>query len=149
MLKEFKEFALKGNVIDMGVGIIIGAAFGKIVTSFVGDLLTPPLGLVMGRMDFKNLFFTLKGGSGFKTVAEAQAAGATTLNYGLFLNSLLDFLFVAFALFFLIRWVNRLRPHPAPPPPPGPPPALKECPECLSQIPAAARRCAHCTVELA
>jgi large conductance mechanosensitive channel len=148
MLKEFKEFALKGNVIDMGVGIIIGAAFGKIVTSFVSDLLTPPLGLVLGRMDFKNLFFTLKGGH-FEKLSEAQAAGATTLNYGLFLNSLLDFIFIAIALFFLIRWVNRLRPHPAPPPPPGPPPALKECPECLSQIPAAAKRCAHCTVELA
>src|SRR6187402_2711404 len=106
MLKEFKEFALKGNVIDMGVGIIIGAAFGKIVTSFVTDVLTPPLGLVLGRMDFKNLFFTMKGGD-FEKLSDAQAAGASTLNYGLFLNSLLDFVFVAFALFFLIRWINR------------------------------------------
>lgn len=147
MLKEFKEFALKGNVIDMGVGIIIGAAFGKIVTSFVTDLLTPPLGLLLGRMDFTNMFVTLRGGD-FETLADAQAAGATTMNYGLFLNNMIDFTLVAFALFWLIRWVNRLRPHPAPPPPPGPPPAVKECPECLSQIPAAARRCAHCTVEL-
>jgi len=144
MLKEFKEFALKGNVIDMGVGIIVGAAFGKIVTSFVSDILTPPLGLVLGRMDFRNLFVTLSSGH-YQKLADAQAAGASTLNYGLFLNSLLDFAFVAFALFFLIRWVNRLRPQPEPPPPPQ---AMKECPECLSQIPAAARRCAQCTVEL-
>ena len=144
MFKEFKEFALKGNVIDMGVGIIIGAAFGKIVSSFVTDLLTPPLGLLLGRMDFTNLFVTLSTGS-FKTLAEAKAAGASTLNYGLFLNSLLDFVFVAFALFFLIRWMNRLRP--APPPPVDAPP-MKACPECLSQIPAAARRCPQCTTQL-
>jgi large conductance mechanosensitive channel len=145
MLKEFKEFALKGNVIDMGVGIIIGAAFGKIVSSFVTDLLTPPLGLLLGRMDFSNAFITLKGGSGFNSIAEAQAAGATTLNYGLFLNNVIDFVFVAFALFWLIRWVNRLRPAP---PAPAPVLAMKECPECLSQIPAAAKRCAQCTTEL-
>ena len=144
MFKEFKEFALKGNVIDMGVGIIIGAAFGKIVSSFVTDLLTPPLGLLLGRMDFTNLFVTLSTGS-FKTLAEAKAAGASTLNYGLFLNSMLDFVFVAFALFFLIRWMNRLRP--APPPPVEAPP-MKACPECLSQIPAAARRCPQCTTQL-
>ncbi len=144
MFKEFKEFALKGNVIDMGVGIIIGAAFGKIVSSFVTDLLTPPLGLLLGRMDFTNLFVTLSTGS-FKTLAEAKAAGASTLNYGLFLNSMLDFVFVAFALFFLIRWMNRLRP--APPPPVDAPP-MKACPECLSQIPAAARRCPQCTTQL-
>jgi large conductance mechanosensitive channel len=148
MLKEFKEFALKGNVIDMGVGIIIGAAFGKIVTSFVTDLLTPPLGLLMGRMDFRNLFFTLRGGD-FEKLADAQAAGATTVNYGLFINNMLDFVLMAFALFWLIRWVNRLRPAPAAPAPPGPPPVMKDCPECLSQVPAAARRCAHCTSALA
>ena len=144
MLKEFKEFALKGNVIDMGVGIIIGAAFGKIVTSFVTDILTPPLGLVLGRMDFRNLFVTLSSGH-YQKLADAQAAGASTLNYGLFLNSVLDFAFVAFALFFLIRWVNRLRPAPEPP---APPQATKECPECTTQIPVAAKRCPACTAVL-
>jgi large conductance mechanosensitive channel len=148
MLKEFKEFALKGNVIDMGVGIIIGAAFGKIVTSFVTDLLTPPLGLMLGQINFRNMFITLRGGD-FTTLADAQAAGATTINYGLFINNMLDFALVAFALFWLIRWINRLRPPAPPPPPPGPPPAMKECPECLSQIPAAAKRCAQCTVQVA
>jgi large conductance mechanosensitive channel len=138
MLKQFKEFALKGNVIDMGVGIIIGAAFGKIVSSFVSDLLTPPLGLLLGRMDFSNLFFSLSGGD-YKSLAEAKAAGAATLNYGLFLNNLLDFALVAFALFFIIRWVNKLRP-PAPVVE-----STKECPECASPIPLAARRCPHCT----
>ena len=141
MFKEFKEFALKGNVIDMGVGIIIGAAFGKIVSSFVSDLLTPPLGLFLGRMDFSNLFFSLSGGD-YKSLADAKAAGAATLNYGLFLNNLLDFTLVAFALFFIIRWINKLRP-------PAPVVELtKDCPECLSAIPIAARRCAHCTTSL-
>jgi large conductance mechanosensitive channel len=144
MLKEFKEFALKGNVIDMGVGIIIGAAFGKIVTSFVTDLLTPPLGLMLGQINFTNMFFTLRGGE-FETLADARAAGATTINYGLFINNMLDFVLVAFALFFLIRWVNRLRPAP---PPPVPAVALKDCPECTSQIPEAARRCPQCTAVL-
>lgn len=142
MFKEFKEFALRGNVVDMGVGIIIGAAFGKIVTSFVNDVLTPPLGLLLGRMDFSNLYVNLNlRGPKYASLAEAKAAGAPTLNYGLFLNNVIDFVFVAFALFFLIRWVNRLR-GPAPVAPP--PAATRECPECLSTIPAAARRCAHC-----
>ncbi len=142
MIKEFREFALRGNVIDMGVGIIIGAAFGKIVTSFVGDILTPPLGLLLGRMDFSNLYVSLNGTS-YASRAAAEAAGAPTLNYGLFINNVIDFGFVAFALFLLIRWVNKLKgPAPAPAPA-GPSP--KECPECLSQIPAAARRCMYCT----
>ncbi len=142
MIKEFREFALRGNVIDMGVGIIIGAAFGKIVTSFVSDILTPPLGLLLGRMDFSNLFVSLDGTS-HASRAAAEAAGAATLNYGLFINNVIDFSFVAFALFLLIRWVNKLKgPAPAPAPA-GPEP--KECPECLSRIPVAARRCMFCT----
>ena len=147
MLQEFRQFALRGNVIDMGVGIIIGAAFGKIVSSFVSDVLTPPLGLALGRMDFSNLFVNLDfGGQEFASLAEAKAAGAPTLNYGVFLNNIIDFAFVAFALFFLIRWVNKLK-GPAPAPAPAVP--MKECPECLSKVPAAARRCAQCTSALA
>jgi large conductance mechanosensitive channel len=140
MLKEFREFALRGNVIDMGVGIIIGAAFGKIVTSFVGDILMPPIGMLMGRMDFSNLYIGLSPGD-YASLAEAKAAGAATLNYGLFLNNLIDFTFVAFALFLLIRWVNKLK---------GPVPAMatRECPECLSAVPEKARRCAHCASAL-
>lgn len=138
MLKEFREFALRGNVIDMGVGIIIGAAFGKIVTSFVGDILMPPIGMLMGRMDFSNLYLGLSGGH-YASLAEAKAAGAATLNYGVFLNNIIDFSFVAFALFLLIRWVNKLK---GPVPEPAP---MRECPECLSQIPEAAKRCSHCT----
>lgn len=140
MIKEFREFALRGNVIDMGVGIIIGAAFGKIVTSFVSDILTPPLGLLLGRMDFSNLFVSLNGDS-YASRTAAEAAGAPTLNYGLFLNNVIDFTFVAFALFLLIRWVNKLK---GPPPAPAAAAPTKECPECLSSIPVAARRCAHC-----
>jgi large conductance mechanosensitive channel len=140
MIKEFKEFALKGNVLDIGVGIIIGAAFGRIVSSFVSDLLTPPLGMLLGRMDFSNLFITLSGGE-YASLAEAQAAGAATINYGLFINNLLDFILVAFALFFIIRWVNRLRPTPAV----VAAPVVKQCPECLSNIPSEAKRCAYCT----
>lgn len=150
IFKEFREFALRGNVLDMGVGILIGAAFGKIVSSFVADVLTPPLGLLLGHMDFRNMFLVIGGGDGrtFLTLAEAREAGATTLNYGMFLNALLDFAFVAVALFFLIRWINRLRKSletPAPAAPAAPAPSLRACPECLSMIPAAAARCAHCT----
>ena len=144
MFKEFKEFALRGNVIDMGVGIIIGAAFGKIVTSFVGDVLMPPLGLLMGNVDFSGLFVDLSR-HGFKTLAEAKAAGAATLNYGLFLNSIIDFVLVAFALFILIKQVNRWtrKPESAPEAP-----STKACRYCLSTIPAAATRCANCTSDL-
>jgi large conductance mechanosensitive channel len=144
MLKEFKEFAMKGNVLDMAIGIIIGAAFGKIVTSFVNDVLMPPIGLLMGKMDFSNLFINLSGKQ-FASVAEAKAAGAATLNYGLFLNTVLDFLIVAFAIFLLIRQVNRLRAKPADAPAV---PTTKECPFCASTIAIKATRCPQCTSDL-
>lgn len=144
MFKQFKEFAMRGNVLDMAVGIIIGAAFGKIVSSFVTDVLMPPLGLLVGGLDFSNLFFTLKGES-LATLAEAQKAGAVTLNYGLFVNTVVDFLIVAFAIFLLIRQVNALQPKPAAVPAA---PETKQCPYCLSTVPAKASRCAHCTSEL-
>ena len=143
MLKEFKEFAMRGNVLDMAVGIIIGASFGKIITSFVGDILMPPLGLALGKVDFSNLFVTLSGGP-YASLAAAKAAGAPTLNYGLFLNTVLDFLIVAFAIFLLIRQVNRFMPKPAP----ATAPATKDCPYCLSAVPLKATRCLHCTSEL-
>jgi large conductance mechanosensitive channel len=144
MLKEFKEFAMRGNVLDMAVGIIIGAAFGGIVTSFVNDILMPPIGLLLGRVDFSNLFLTLRGAP-FVTLAQAKAAGATTLNYGVFLNTLVNFLIVAFAVFLLIRQVNNLRRRPEPAPAA---PTTKECPYCISGIPIKATRCPHCTSEL-
>jgi large conductance mechanosensitive channel len=143
MLKEFKEFAMKGNVLDMAIGVIIGAAFGKIVTSFVTDVMMPPLGLLLGNMDFSNLFINLSGAS-YATLEEAKKAGAATLNYGLFLNTVIDFLIVAFVIFLLIRQVNRMR-APAPAAPVVP---TKACPMCTTEIPAAARRCPHCTTDL-
>jgi large conductance mechanosensitive channel len=143
MFREFKEFAMRGNVLDMAVGIIIGAAFGKIVTSFVGDILMPPLGLLLGKVDFSNLFISLSGQS-YPSLAAAKAAGAPTINYGLFLNTILDFLIIAFAIFLLIRQVNRLtRKAEAPAPP-----ATKDCPYCVSAVPLKATRCPHCTSEL-
>jgi large conductance mechanosensitive channel len=142
MLKEFKEFAMKGNVIDMAVGIMIGAAFGKIVTSFVSDLLTPLVGRVVGKMDFSNLFINLSDGD-YATLAEAKKAGAATINYGLFLNATIDFLIVAFALFLLIRQINRLKREQ-----PAPEATTKECSYCFSSIPLKAVRCPHCTSEL-
>ncbi|MBI4514790.1 MAG: large-conductance mechanosensitive channel protein MscL [Deltaproteobacteria bacterium] len=141
MLREFKEFAMRGNVVDMAVGIIIGAAFGKIVTSFVGDILMPPLGLLLGRMDFSNLFIALSGET-YPSLAAAKAAGAPTINYGLFVNTVLDFLIVAFAIFILIRQVNRLQQ------PPAAAPITKACPYCVSAIAIKATRCPHCTSEL-
>jgi large conductance mechanosensitive channel len=144
MLKEFKEFAMRGNVLDMAVGIIIGAAFGGIVASFVNDILMPPIGLLLGKVDFSNLFLTLRGDQ-FVTLAQAKAAGATTLNYGVFLNTLVNFLIVAFAVFLLIRQVNKMRREPEPAPAA---PTAKECPYCFSSIPIKATRCAHCTSEL-
>ena len=147
MIQEFRKFALRGNVVDMGVGIIIGAAFGRIVSSFVTDVLTPPLGLVLGSVNFTNLFLNLDADAPeFATLAEAKAAGVPTLNYGLFLNAIIDFTIVAIALFFLIRWINKLK---GPPPAPAPAAPMKDCPECLSKVPEAARRCAHCTSALA
>jgi large conductance mechanosensitive channel len=140
MLKEFREFAMKGNVLDMAVGIIIGAAFGKIVSSFVSDVLMPPLGLLLGNVDFANLFVTLSEGS-YASLAAAKEAGAATLNYGVFLNTVIDFVFVAFAVFLLVKQVNRLkRPAPAPP--------TRDCPHCISAIPVKATRCPACTSNL-
>ncbi len=146
MLKEFKEFAMRGNVLDMAVGIIIGAAFGRIVTSFVADVLMPPIGLLTGGADFTNHFITLRG-TAQPTLAAAKAAGAVTVNYGVFVNAILDFLVVAFAIFLLIRQVNRLKKQEAPAPAAAP--TTKECPQCLSVIPLNAKRCAHCTSQLA
>ena len=143
MLKEFKEFAIKGNVVDLAVGVVIGAAFGKIVSSFVADVLMPPIGLLLGKVDFSNLFISLSGQQ-YPSLKAAKDAGAATLNYGVFLNTLLDFLIVAFAIFILVKWINRLRA--APPPPPVV--TTKECPRCISTIPLKATRCAHCTSEL-
>jgi len=143
MFKEFKEFAMKGNVLDMAVGIIIGAAFGKIVSSFVSDVLMPPLGLMLGKVDFTNLFVTLSEGS-YASLAAAKEAGAATLNYGVFLNTVVDFVFVAFAVFLLIKQVNRLK-RPALAPPAVP---TKDCPHCISAIPVKATRCPACTSNL-
>jgi large conductance mechanosensitive channel len=139
MLKEFKAFVMRGNVLDLAVAVILGLAFGKIVTSFTNDVLMPPLGLALGRMDMSNLFVNLSG-TPYATLAEAKAAGAPTINYGLFLNSVVDFLIVAFVIFLIIRQVNRLK---GPQEPEAP--KTRECPECLSMVPALAHRCAACT----
>ena len=144
MFKEFKQFAMRGNLLDMAIGIILGAAFGKIVSSLVSDVLMPPVGLLMGKVDFSNLFVNL-GDKTYNSLAEAKAAGAATLNYGVFLNTVLDFLIVAFAIFLLIRQVNRLKKEEAAPPPV---PTTKECPYCLSSIPIKATRCGYCTSEM-
>jgi large conductance mechanosensitive channel len=143
MLKEFKEFAMKGNVLDMAVGVIIGAAFGKIVSSFVSDVLMPPLGLLLGRMDFSNLFINLSS-TAYATLADAKKAGAPTLNYGLFVNTVIDFVIVAFVIFLMVKQVNRMR-APAPAPPPAP---TRDCPMCTSAIPMKAKRCPQCTADL-
>ncbi len=145
MLKEFKEFAMKGNVLDMAVGIIVGAAFGKIITSFVADILMPPIGLLLGRVDFSSLYLNLSGKT-FESLADAKKAGAATINYGIFLNTVLDFLIVAFAIFLLVKQVNRLR-APAPAGPAAP--TTKDCPYCVSAIPIKATRCPSCTSTLA
>ena len=141
MIKEFKESAMRGNVLDMAVGIIIGAAFGQIVTSFVQDILMPPIGRLLGHVNFSNLFVSLSGAH-YDTLAAAKAAGAATVNYGLFLNTVINFLIVAFAVFLLVRQVNRLAAKPAPAP------TIRECPYCLSAVPVKATKCAHCTSEL-
>lgn len=144
MLKEFKAFAMRGNVLDMAVGIIIGAAFGKIASSFVADILMPPIGLLLGRIDLSSLFISLSGQS-YPTVAAAKAAGAPTLNYGIFIATLIDFVIVAFVIFLLIRQVNRMTQKPAAPPAP---PTTRDCPYCLSKIPIKAARCASCTSDV-
>jgi large conductance mechanosensitive channel len=133
---------MRGNVVDLAVGVIIGAAFGKIVTSFVEDVLMPPIGLAVGRVDFSNLFINLSGKE-YPSVAAAKAAGAATLNYGIFFNNILNFLIIAFAIFLLIKQVNRLHK-----PEPAAAPATKDCPYCLSAVPLKAAKCAHCTSEL-
>lgn len=148
MIKEFREFAVKGNVVDMAVGIIIGAAFGTIVQSLVNDVIMPPIGLLLGNVDFSSLFIVLREGAAagpYATPAVAKAAGAVTLNYGLFINTVISFLIVAFAVFMLIRVINRLkREQPAP----AAAPTTKECPFCYSPVPLKAIRCPHCTSEL-
>ena len=144
MLKEFKEFAMRGNVLDMAVGIIIGAAFGKIVGSFVEDILMPPIGMLLGKVDFSNLFVSL-GGQHFDTLAAAKQAGAATVNYGMFFNHVFNFLIVAFAVFLLVRQVNRLKRAEAAAPAA---PTARDCPFCYSSIPVKATRCGHCTSDL-
>lgn len=140
MLKEFREFASRGSVVDLAVGVIIGAAFGKIVTSLVNDIVMPPIGMALGRIDFRNFFVALNGQS-YLSLADAQKAGAPTINYGLFLNTVFEFLIVAFVIFLLVRQINRLKK-------PAPAPLMKDCPRCISKIPAAATRCPQCTSEL-
>ncbi len=142
MLQEFKQFAMRGNVIDMAVGIVIGVAFGKIVSSLVADIIMPPIGKLMGGVDFSNLFIVLGGGN-FETLVAAQQAGAATVNYGVFINTVLEFIIVAFALFLLIKGINKLK-REAPPPAPD----TRACPECLSDVPIAARRCKYCASTL-
>jgi len=143
MLNEFKTFIMRGNVVDLAVGVIIGAAFGTIVTSLVNDILMPPIGRLLGGVDFKDFFVSLSGQS-FPTLAAAKAAGAPTLNYGLFLNAVINFVIVAVAIFVLIKQVNRVLPKPAP----AAAPAMKDCAWCATSIPAAAKRCPHCTSNL-
>jgi len=140
MLNEFKAFVMRGNVVDLAVGVVMGAAFGAVVTSFVNDLLMPPIGLALGSVDFSSLFVTLRGGP-YPSIAAAKAAGAPTLNYGLFLNHVISLAIVGFAVFLLVKQVNRLK---------GPPPpaTTRECPACVMPIPLKARRCPHCTSEI-
>jgi large conductance mechanosensitive channel len=143
MLKEFKEFAMKGNVLDMAIGIIIGAAFGKIISSMVSDILMPPIGMLMGKVDFSSLFINLTG-QPFPSLAAAKSAGAPTINYGVFLQTILDFVIVAFVIFMVVKQVNRFKKPDAPPAPPS----TKPCPYCLSEIPLKAIRCSHCTSDV-
>lgn len=142
MLKDFKAFVMRGNVLDMAVGIVIGAAFGKIISSFVEDILMPPIGLLLGRVDFSNLFISLTG-QAYATVAAAKAAGAPTLNYGLFLNTILNFLILAFAIFLLIRQMSRWQS-----PAEVPAPTTRDCPFCCTAVSLKATRCPHCTSDL-
>ena len=143
MLSEFRTFIVRGNMVDLAIGIVIGAAFTTVVSSFVNDLLMPPIGLLLGRVDFSNLFVTLGGGS-FPTVAAAKAAGVPTLNYGIFINNVINFLIVGFAVFLVVKQVNRLRG-----PAPVAAPTTRDCPACTMAIPLRARRCPYCTSEVA
>jgi len=143
MFKEFKEFAMRGNVLDLAVGIIIGAAFGKIITSLVNDIIMPPIGLLLGKVNFSELYLNLSGQT-YPSLAAAQEAGAPTINYGLFLNNVIDFLIVAFVIFLIVRQVNKLTVKPAAPAAP----TTRECPFCASTIPVKATRCPACTSQL-
>jgi large conductance mechanosensitive channel len=148
MLKEFKAFAMRGNVVDLAVGVIIGGAFGAIINSLVKDIIMPPIGLLLGKVDFTNLFWIMKEGTvppPYPTVADAATAGAVTLNYGVFINTIISFLIVAFAVFLLIKGINKLQPKPAEAPAA---PATKDCPYCATAIPIKATRCPHCTSQL-
>jgi large conductance mechanosensitive channel len=139
VFKEFKEFAMRGSVLDLAVGVIIGAAFGKIVASLVDDIIMPPIGRLIGGVDFSNLFINLKEGPHYDTIAAAKAAGMPTWNYGAFINNIINFLIIAFAIFLVVRIVNRWMPKPAPPV------TNKDCPYCAMAIPIAAKKCGHCT----
>ena len=143
MLKQFKEFAMRGSVVDLAVGVIIGGAFGKIVSSMVDDILMPPIGKLVGHVDFKDLFINL-GSKSYDTLAAAKEAHAVTLNYGLFLNSVVNFLIIAFCVFLVVHQVNRWTTTPAAPAAP----TTKDCPQCAMTIPIAAKRCGHCTSQL-
>ena len=143
MAKEFREFASRGNVIDLAVGVIIGAAFSKIVTSLVSDIVMPPIGKVIGGVDFKNLFIALDG-QGYASLADAQKAGAATINYGVFMNTIVEFLIVAFVIFLMVQQINRLKT----PEPKAPAEDARDCPFCISRIPTKATRCPQCTSEL-
>jgi large conductance mechanosensitive channel len=142
MFKEFKEFIARGNVIDLAVGIVIGAAFGKIVTSLVNDIIMPPIGLALGRVDFKNLFINLSD-TPYDTLEKAKAAAAPTINYGAFINTLIEFLIVAFVIFLVVKAINRMRRRPE-----ELPPTVKACPFCIASIPVQATRCPSCTSQL-
>jgi large conductance mechanosensitive channel len=144
IIDEFKKFIMRGNVIDMAVGIILGGAFGKIVTSLVNDVIMPPIGLLLGKVDFSSLYFNLSG-KPYASLAQAQAAGAPTLNYGLFINTVINFLIVAFVIFLLIKQINRLA---APKPAAPQAPATRECPQCCSVIAIKAKRCPACTSQI-
>jgi large conductance mechanosensitive channel len=143
-MKEFKEFAMRGNVVDLAVGVIIGAAFGKIVSSLVEDVIMPPIGQLLGHVNFSGLFINLSGKT-YETLEAAKAAGAPTLNYGIFLNNVINFLIVAFAVFLVVHQVNRWTRKPEAPAAP----TTKDCPQCALAIPLAAKRCGHCTTQLA
>jgi large conductance mechanosensitive channel len=145
MLKEFRDFALRGSVIDLAVGVIIGAAFGSIVTSFVNDILMPPITALLGGANYADAFLLLKGDGPFATLADAKAAGAITWNYGLFITNVINFLIIAFSIFMVVRAFNRMKRAPAPAPEA---PTTKECPYCFTSIPIKARRCPNCTSEL-
>ena len=148
MFREFKKFIMRGNVLDLAVGVIIGGAFGAIVTSLVKDVIMPPIGLLLGRVDFANLFVVLKQGKAagpYATLAAAQEAGAVTINYGLFVNTIISFVVIALAVFLIVRAANRLQRQPEAPPAA---PTTKQCPYCATEIPIAATRCPHCTSQL-